>query len=121
MPLSPLTSKTITDISTLVKELDLIHQSGFAISFGERDLSAAAIAVPIWGERQRLYGSLSISGPAVRFTKEKQQHILSGLWKHAKKLSALLGYAGNFWATAHPVQAAISQSNPNPQKKEAHP
>ncbi len=73
--LTPLTPKTITDFDTLIKELERTRQAGFSISFGERDLPAAAVAIPVWGGQQRLYGSLSNSGPASRFTKEKQHQL----------------------------------------------
>ncbi len=121
MSLAPLTPKTITDFGTLTDRLQKIRHAGFAISFGERDLSAAAIAVPIWGERQRLYGSLSISGPAARFTEEKQRNLLNVLWKHARNLSSLLGYSGKFWNTGPMIGEANFPSNSNPLRKEKHP
>ena len=118
-PLSPLTVKTITDRATLFQELDKIRETGFAASFGERDLSAAAIAVPIWGERGRLYGSLSVSGPAARFRSEKLLILLEILWKHAEKLSSLLGYSGKFWEEKNPrLQENSPQHDFAPQRKE---
>ena len=121
MSLTPLTSKTITDIDTLKEELEKIRQTGFALSFGERDLSAAAIAVPIWGERQRLYGSLSLSGPASRFIEERFQNLLDTLWSHAEKLSSLLGYSGKFWTEARLKSKKHLLHNLNLPRKEFEP
>lgn len=117
MPLNPLTSKTITDMEVLKRELEGIRKAGFASSSGERDLSAAAIAVPIWGERERLYGSLSLSGPASRFSEERFQDLLGILWRHAEKLSSLLGYAGKFWTEGQAESKARPAMQPIPAKK----
>jgi DNA-binding IclR family transcriptional regulator len=50
----------------LEAELDQIRRDGFAITVGELDEGAAAVAAPILDRRGRLVAGLSIAGPAGR-------------------------------------------------------
>jgi DNA-binding IclR family transcriptional regulator len=50
----------------LEAELDQIRHDGFAVTIGELDEGAAAVAAPILDRRGRLLAGLSIAGPAGR-------------------------------------------------------
>ncbi len=49
-------------------ELDRIRAAGAAVTFGELDEGAAAVAAPILDRRRRLVAGLSIAGPASRIS-----------------------------------------------------
>jgi len=70
-----------------------VRTAGFAVSIGERDPHAAAIAAPVFGREERLLGALAVSGLAERFTSEAQQAIRAAVLDAAKRLSWTLGAA----------------------------
>ncbi len=65
------TSHTITDMVTLKEELELIRERGYAIDNMEHEYGITCVAVPIKNIRGELVGSLSISGPSLRFDHQK--------------------------------------------------
>lgn len=91
--LSSLTARTITDPGRLRKELRMIAEQGFAVSFGERDASAGSVAAPVFRHDGELAGVISVSGPVERFSTEVEKS--SGLLLTAsRQLSQRLGYRG---------------------------
>lgn len=65
--LTALTERTITDAARLRDVLKQVRALGHAVSHGERDAWAAAVAAPFWDRDGRLAGSLSVCGPIARF------------------------------------------------------
>ncbi len=65
-PLPGLTETTITTPEALVAELRRVRQQGYAVSDGEIDVGARAIAVPIRDGHSTVIAALSIEGPASR-------------------------------------------------------
>jgi len=90
-PLARLTPQTITNPNRLLKELEQIRKSGFAISKGERNPDAFALAAPVFERKNQLIGSIAIAGPISRLTSESEQSYLSDLKKAAHQLSELFG------------------------------
>ncbi|HYZ80404.1 MAG TPA: IclR family transcriptional regulator [Solirubrobacteraceae bacterium] len=52
----------------LAADLDRIRQAGIAVTAGELDPGAAAVAAPVLDRRGRLLAGLSVAGPAERIT-----------------------------------------------------
>src|SRR5215469_8548567 len=67
VPLVPLTACTITDVAVLRAQLERVRALGYAVSRGERDAWAAAVAAPFRDRDGRVAGSLSVCGPLSRF------------------------------------------------------
>jgi DNA-binding IclR family transcriptional regulator len=67
MPLAALTPLTVTDPDELRKQLVTIRQRGYAITMGERQAGAAAVAAPVLGLDGRPVAAMSICGPIERF------------------------------------------------------
>jgi IclR family transcriptional regulator, acetate operon repressor len=91
--LSALTAKTLTDADTLRKELAMIGERGYALSFGERDAGAGAVAAPVFGHEGDLVGVISVCGPIERFSAvadQAAQLLVNGV----QQLSKRLGYRG---------------------------
>jgi IclR family KDG regulon transcriptional repressor len=78
------------DIESLRKELVEIKKNGYAISIGERTAVTAAIAAPIF-ERNKVTGSIVITGPLPRFDRKLALQYSSLLVNTAKKISLRLG------------------------------
>lgn len=66
--LNPLTPDTITSRDRLEEEIECVRETGYAMSFGERDAWAAAVAAPITTTGGAVVGSMSVCGPRPRFT-----------------------------------------------------
>ncbi|MFL5863043.1 MAG: IclR family transcriptional regulator [Solirubrobacteraceae bacterium] len=56
------------DVPGLEADLDRVREHGIAVTVGELDEGAAAVAAPILDRRGRLVAGLSIAGPAQRMT-----------------------------------------------------
>lgn len=65
------TENTLTEPERLLAELESTRRRGYAVSTGELDAGATAIAVPIFNESGGAIASLSISGPASDFAPER--------------------------------------------------
>lgn len=66
MPLKQFTETTITDVSALRQESARIRQQGYAVSDGEIDIGARAIAVPLLNHQSEIIAALSIEAPSSR-------------------------------------------------------
>lgn len=64
------TAHTIVDPEQLHAELETTRQQGYAIDDEEFDDGVRCIAVPICDYREKVIGSIGISGPAGRITRE---------------------------------------------------
>jgi len=73
------------------KEFDLIRNSGFAVSMGERDAETAAAACPVFSANESPLGALSLSGPISRFRKAAVSMMECTLRRAAYDLSRSLG------------------------------
>lgn len=68
--LAALTDRTLTTREQLASSLEEVRSNGYAVSLGERDPWAGAVASPIFlGDV--LVGSISVCGPHGRFTPDK--------------------------------------------------
>ncbi len=65
-----LTASTL-DKSQLRKAIEQTRKNGYAVSFGEADSDAAAIAAPILDNQGIALAAVSVAGPSNRFTSEK--------------------------------------------------
>jgi len=86
------TSKTITNIDTLKKDLKLIKKRGYAISRGEAVPNAFSITAPIWNDKRLVIASISVAGPNFRLPKDKINDYINRVLIAAKKISNRLGY-----------------------------
>ena len=59
------------DAAALARQVAGIRETGYAVSHGERELGASAVAAPVHAEDGRVLGALSVSGPTSRFTAER--------------------------------------------------
>ncbi len=91
--LTSLTNNTITDRETLKKQLAMVAEQGYAIDDEELDIGVKCVSAPIRDYTRRIIGSVSISGPSMRFGNERMEKELIPLTiKAAKEISTKLGY-----------------------------
>jgi DNA-binding IclR family transcriptional regulator len=87
LDLTPITAGTIKDRRELVAAVARARADGYARSLGERVAAAAAISVPI-RPQGRFDASLSLLGPAARFTRERQLRTLPELLRAAAEVGS---------------------------------
>ena len=84
------TETTITDAETLKAQLYHIRQQGYAVSDGEIDVGARAIAVPIRDGHKEVIATLSIEGPMSRMDNTTLEHYLELLRHEAQVIHQAL-------------------------------
>ena len=85
-----LASGQAIDIDKFKNELAEIRRTGYAISLGELTSVTAAVAAPIF-ERNKVIGSIIITGPLPRFDEELARSYSRLVIKAARNISMLLG------------------------------
>jgi IclR family transcriptional regulator, KDG regulon repressor len=82
-PLQRFTDTTLTDFDALRENLRMVRNNGYAISNGEIDLGAKAVAIPLIDNREQVVAALSIEAPATRMTDETVANCLQTLIQEA--------------------------------------
>lgn len=86
------TDKTITDYDEFRKELDKIRLQGYAEDDEENEPGVRCIGAPVFNFRGEVEGAISISGPAIRVTKDRIDEIAKAVIECANLISKELGY-----------------------------
>jgi len=87
------TANTITDRDEFKTHLARIVEQGYAIDNEEMDVGVCCVAAPIRDYTRRIIGAVSISGPSMRFSKERMQQELIPLVQRAgEDISTKLGF-----------------------------
>lgn len=96
MTLERFTSKTITDIEQLRRELITVRKNGYALDLGERDEGVRCVAAPVKNYEGRVIAAIGVSGPNIRLTDYYlHNELIPIVCDVAKKLSAKMGYTDN--------------------------
>jgi DNA-binding IclR family transcriptional regulator len=88
----PLTARA-PNLEDLTAQLDEIRESGWSMSFGEREEGLAAAAVPIRDQAGGVSAALAISGPTARLTAERLEALRPQLSAAAQEISAFQGWS----------------------------
>ena len=90
--LDKVTEKTITDKASLLKELELIKQRGWATSFGEYIKGVSSLSVPIFDQENTIIASINLLGPYDRLGEEQLLEYLDDLKDASRRISNNLGF-----------------------------
>jgi len=93
LPLTAVTSHTITDREQLLEELATVRQRGYAVSVGERSPWASAAAAPIWDWSGKPIAALSVLGPSHRLISEVLPALGQQVQQVALEVSRVCGYS----------------------------
>jgi DNA-binding IclR family transcriptional regulator len=88
----PLTARA-PNLEELTAQLDEIRETGWSMSFGEREEGLAAAAVPIRDQAGGVSAALAISGPTARLTAERLEALRPQLSAAAQEISAFQGWS----------------------------
>lgn len=96
LPLTRHTDHTLTDQAALIKELEQIHQRGYAIDDCEGDDWVRCVAAPVYDGGSQVLGAISIAGPAHRMTLEHVHQLSTDVIRVTQALSKQLGQVTAF-------------------------
>jgi len=85
-PLSSLTSKSISSLEELKKNLKRVRKQGYAVDREEYKIGINCIGVPVFG-RNGVIAAISITGPASRFTIDEMGKVKDKLMTISKEIS----------------------------------
>lgn len=85
-PLKRFTSNTIIDYDTLKDDLHAVRRDGYAVSDGEIDVGARAVAVPLYNNRDEVVAALSIEAPAMRMPSDVVARYVAILREEAQNI-----------------------------------
>ncbi|HSQ17955.1 MAG TPA: IclR family transcriptional regulator [Anaerolineales bacterium] len=91
--LETFTPRTITDPETLRLALDDVRHLGYAVDDEEFDPCVRCIAVPVFDLRGKLVGSMGISGPSSRVTRERLPELAAILLEIGHALSERMHFS----------------------------
>jgi DNA-binding IclR family transcriptional regulator len=94
LPRAPLRAygpRTITGVTELAAEIELVRRRGYAEAFEEREPGLAAVAAPVWSSTGALAAIVALQGPTARFGDEEVRAAVPPLLEHAAAISAALG------------------------------
>ena len=91
--LPAITPRTITKRSTLVAELALVRERGYAVAVDELEAGLTAIAAAVRNQHGEVVASLSVSGPTYRFTKSRMATLIPAATGAAREASVRLGWS----------------------------
>ena len=87
------TPATITDRDAFKAHLKKIAEQGYAIDNEEMDIGVCCVGAPIRDYTRRIIGAVSISGPSMRFSKERiEKELIPLVVKAGEDISTKLGF-----------------------------
>lgn len=90
-------ARTIVSHEELDAELDLVHERGYATSFGEWDLEVAGVAAPVFGAEGRVAAAVAISAPAQRLGPAVVSSTIAAVTSTAREITLRLGGSIPTW------------------------
>jgi DNA-binding IclR family transcriptional regulator len=92
-PLTAYTDKTITDQQVLVKELEKVKTSGYAIDWEEITRGIMCVAAPVFGVAAELVCAISVAFPSYIYTDRGIDTEIEAIKRHAEAISGSFNHA----------------------------
>jgi DNA-binding IclR family transcriptional regulator len=81
------TESTLVTRESLRKHLEIVREKGYAVDDEEFDMGVRCIAAPIFDFREKLVGSIGISGPLTRMTSSRMESLAEQVLLISRQLS----------------------------------
>ncbi len=94
--LPAITSKTITEVEELIKQLNAVRHQGYALNFGESIVGLTAIAAPIRNYLGQVVAGVSIGFPSQFVSRDQIPILTKHVLATAQKISRRLGARSEF-------------------------
>jgi IclR family KDG regulon transcriptional repressor len=92
MGLARFTDNTITDYRALDRDLAEVRRRGYAVDNAEHEEGVRCVGAPIHNHEARVFASISVSGPSLRMTPERDGVVGELLTSKTDEISRRLGY-----------------------------
>jgi DNA-binding IclR family transcriptional regulator len=92
-PPRPVSSKTITDVRQIKKQLAWVRAQGYSVDDEETMPGVRCMAAPIRNHTGRVIAALNVSGPAAEFEGPTLASYAAGVGAAANAVSVRLGYS----------------------------
>ena len=86
------TSKTITTVPKLLKELERVRAQGYAVDDEENNMGARCVGAPVFNQRGEIEAAVGLSGTTNQVNAQTMPRILEVLKDAARHVSMQLGY-----------------------------
>lgn len=86
------TERTITDLQALKDHFAKIRENGYAVDDREHEEEVRCVAAPVRDHSGQVVATISLTGPAHRFSQDKIEEIADSLKRTTARLSISLGY-----------------------------
>jgi DNA-binding IclR family transcriptional regulator len=86
------TEFTLVDRDSLRKHLETVRENGYAVDDEEFDLGVRCIAAPIFDFREKVVGSIGISGPLTRMTSSRMDSLAGHVLAISHQLSGKMKF-----------------------------
>ena len=86
------TTKTITTLPRLLKELEKVRAQGYAVDDEENNLGARCLGAPVFDQQGHIEASLGLSGTINQVNAQTMPRIIEALKDAARHISMQLGY-----------------------------
>ena len=90
--LTKMTANSITSVSKLLKELEVIRRRALAYDDCESNIDVRCVAAPVYDGKGQMVAAMSFSVPITRMSLSRQDELADIIRKGAKELSMRLGY-----------------------------
>jgi IclR family transcriptional regulator, acetate operon repressor len=91
-PLHRLTPRTITERSTLDKQLQRVREDGYAFTLEELEVGLNAVAAPVRDSRGAVIAAVSVSGPSYRVSPQRLGDLGMMAREAAEAISRRMGF-----------------------------
>lgn len=88
--LPAVTDETITDVDTLLEELETVRERGYGASYEEGIEGLWAVSMVVTDDADRVHGSFNVSGPTYLHSEERIETVLEALEAKVEALEAEL-------------------------------
>jgi len=86
------TSKTITTLPRLLKDLEKVRQQGYAVDDEENNMGARCVGAPVFNQDGAIEASIGLSGTTNQVNPETMPRILEALKDAARHISMGMGF-----------------------------
>lgn len=86
------TSKTITTLPRLLKDLEKVRTQGYAIDDEENNMGARCVGAPVFNQQGAIEAAVGLSGTTMQVNAQTMPRILDALKDAARHVSMQLGY-----------------------------
>ena len=90
-PLEQMTEESLTSPDSLKKKVLEAKRCGYSISAGEREDGAAGLSAPVFDHSARIFGAVSILGPASRMSAQQCKEWVHPLLEAAENMTRVIG------------------------------